>query len=66
MASIRQPKHCTYVLNPLVPTNGNDTNPQLRTKYLKKRHYGEVQSIFPDFFASIDKTLNTKCWAIIL
>ena len=61
MVSVKQPKHCTYVLNALVPTNGNNTNLQSRTKYLKRTHYGESSiSNFPEFFASIDKTLKIK------
>ena len=40
----------------LVQTKGNKADLQSQTKYLKRAHYGECSiSIFPEFFASIDK-----------
>ena len=41
----------------LLQTKGKKTDLQSRTKYLKRADYGECSiSIFPEFFASIDKT----------
>ena len=46
------------VFTALVQTKGNKTDLQSRSKYLKRAQYGESSiSVFPYFFASIDKTV---------
>ena len=46
------------VFTALVQTKGNKTDLQSQTKYLKRAQYGESSiSVFPYFFASIDKTV---------
>ena len=46
------------VFTALIQTKDNKTDLQSQTKYLKTAQYGESSiSVFPDFFASIDKTV---------